>query len=127
MKIKILNGEGFVFSQESSCIEFEVQSSKIKDSFSLLDICETFGKVELPFGCRSGTCGSCRVEILAGDTLLKSPGAMEQDTLKRCQDSDVIRLSCRAHLDSEKEGVLEIKVASPVSEDVFKDSDDSQH
>lgn len=63
---------------------------------------------ELPHGCLSGSCGSCRIEVIEGAENLKAPGAVEQDTLKSlysdfCKEHgpDVmstkkIRLSCRA-------------------------------
>ncbi len=127
IKIKIFNGEGFFFSEKEEAKTFHVNLTETAETDSLLDICEKVAEVALPFGCRSGTCGSCRIEILSGKNNLKLPGAMELDTLTRCQDSDSVRLSCRAHLDKSSNGTLEFKVASPVPEHVFSSDDDATH
>ncbi|HAZ13756.1 MAG TPA: hypothetical protein DCY86_13270 [Bdellovibrionales bacterium] len=58
----------------------------------------------LPHGCLAGSCGSCKVEILAGAENLKSPGVIEKDTIKSiletCGTSPTypIRLACRARV-----------------------------
>ena len=66
--------------------------------------------VELPHGCLSGSCGACRVEILAGKENLQDPGVIEQNTIDALKDEyqklhgeefvaqKEIRLSCRAKI-----------------------------
>lgn len=63
---------------------------------------------ELPHGCLSGSCGACRVEVLAGAENLVPPGIIEQNTIDALKDEfkttkgadfvekTQIRLSCRA-------------------------------
>ncbi len=72
---------------------------------SLLDLLEE-NNIEYPFGCRSGTCGACRVRINQGLHLLESAGPIEEDTLLRCGHGPEIRLGCRVGL----------KISSPKEE-----------
>ena len=66
-----------------------------KENLPLLDHCEDAG-IAIPFGCRAGSCGSCRVQIIEGAALLQAVGPMERDTLDRCGDDESLRLACRA-------------------------------
>ena len=62
----------------------------------------------LPHGCLSGSCGACRVEVLAGQENLLAPGIIEKNTIESLRDefqktrgeefiqNKEIRLSCRA-------------------------------
>lgn len=58
--------------------------------------------IKLPHGCLSGSCGSCRIEILEGEENLSEPSFIEQDTLKSLaseyNDEKKLRLSCRAKI-----------------------------
>ena len=85
---------------------------EVKENLPLLDHCEEVG-ISIPFGCRSGSCGSCRVEILEGAELLQAVGPMERDTLDRCGDVDNnVRLACRVRFAStEQAGCLKIAPA----------------
>jgi ferredoxin len=63
---------------------------------------------ELPHGCLSGSCGACRVEVVAGQENLLAPGIIEKNTIESLKDEfqkihgvdfirgKEIRLSCRA-------------------------------
>lgn len=64
----------------------------------LFDALEGQG-LSLPHGCLSGSCGACRIEVLAGDNNLAPMGAIEKDTVEHLVDQypgKKIRLSCRA-------------------------------
>lgn len=56
--------------------------------------------IKLPHGCLSGSCGSCRIEILSGEDNLLPASFIEQDTINSIMHeydpSKKIRLSCRA-------------------------------
>ena len=75
-------------------IKFEVNKDHI-----LFDELERQGH-SLPHGCLSGSCGSCRLEILEGAQNLSKMGPVEADTVQMIQknySADMtIRLSCRA-------------------------------
>jgi len=59
---------------------------------------------ELPHGCLAGSCGACRIEIIEGAENLKTPSAVESDTIDHIKKNLVnnpsknIRLSCRAKI-----------------------------
>ena len=62
---------------------------------ALLDAAGAAG-LDLPHGCRSGTCGACAVEILQGAEHLDPPDPIEADSLDRYRMRDCERLACRA-------------------------------
>ncbi len=81
--------------------------------FSVLDVAEE-GKLSLPYGCRSGSCGSCRVIVLEGLELLEARTPIEEDTLDRCKDPSNTRLACRARFKANAEGTLCLSIAPAV-------------
>ena len=60
----------------------------------LLDIVDAFD-VPVAFGCRSGTCGTCRIEIESGGELLSPPDENEQWQIERLVGKN-LRLACLA-------------------------------
>ncbi len=65
----------------------------------LLDICdEHFAPI--PFSCRSASCGTCHVEVLAGAELLEPPEAEEQELLDLLRGPAGSRLACQARVRS---------------------------
>ena len=82
---------------------------QVNDEVILFDALDDQGEM-LPHGCLSGSCGSCRIEIIEGSENLKEPSAIEQDTINSIKlsqrkalgesydDSVDIRLSCRARV-----------------------------
>lgn len=97
----------------------ELQVKSGKDA-AILDLCEDEG-VNLPYGCRSGSCGSCRVQIVAGAELLTECSYLEQDTLERHHDTDDIRLACRACLKAQASQPAQALVMIPAKTVVFDD------
>ncbi len=82
-------------SPNESDLKIEVVEGRV-----LFDELERQGVI-LPHGCLAGSCGSCRIEILAGAPNLSNPGAVESDTILHIQQNysglnKTIRLSCRA-------------------------------
>lgn len=82
---------------------------KVDDNSILFDALDDQGEM-LPHGCLSGSCGSCRIEIIEGSENLKEPSPIESDTINSIKfnqkrvlgdeydDSVDIRLSCRARV-----------------------------
>lgn len=83
-----------------------------KKGLSLLDWGE-LANVQLPYGCRSGTCGSCRVKVDSGAELLETRTPSEVDTLERCHDGPDIRLACRALIAVDTRGEITVSLAPP--------------
>ena len=50
---------------------------------------------DLTFGCRSGSCGTCRVRILKGLERCSPPGAEERDFLRALEAPGDQRLACQ--------------------------------
>ncbi len=54
------------------------------------------GESDLPFGCRSGTCGTCVLTVVEGAEGLDEPGFVEADTLAVCGETEPgRRLGCQ--------------------------------
>lgn len=78
-----------------------IQSVECPTGQNLFQCFEEKG-IKLPHGCLSGSCGSCRIEILEGNENLSEPSFIEQDTLKSLateyKEEKKLRLSCRAKI-----------------------------
>ena len=76
---------------------------------SVLDDLEAAGN-KVPFGCRAGSCGVCRVVVEKGLEHFEAMGPVEEDTVARIPKSDgggsLLRLSCRAQLKKGANGEL---------------------
>ncbi|WP_163576219.1 2Fe-2S iron-sulfur cluster-binding protein [Halomonas faecis] len=52
----------------------------------------------IPFRCKQGICGSCRIQIIEGGENASSPSKEESDFLMRLgHDTDNTRLACQTH------------------------------
>ena len=56
--------------------------ARISGSGPLVDVCDE-ARVAVDFSCRAASCGTCRVEVLAGADLFEPPGDDERETLLR--------------------------------------------
>lgn len=61
----------------------------------LIDACDAC-RAPVEFSCRSGTCGTCRIEVLEGEALLQPPRDDELETLDAFDAPPTHRLACRA-------------------------------
>jgi ferredoxin len=69
-------------------------SAEVTGRAHLVDVCDVAGAPVL-FSCRSASCGTCRVEILAGGELLDDPGKDEIDVLEIFGAPPTHRLACQ--------------------------------
>jgi ferredoxin len=90
-----------------------VDVAKVDPKLPLLDHAESKGLV-LPYGCRSGSCGACRVTIFKGLDLLQPMAPIEEDTLLRCEDPPNVRLACQAQPRAGAQGDLELEPAPEI-------------
>lgn len=65
------------------------------DGGRLLDACDD-ARAPIAFSCRSASCGTCRVEVLAGAELLYPPGPDELEVLTIFAAAPTERLACSA-------------------------------
>jgi ferredoxin len=69
----------------------------VPDGGRLVDVCDE-SEAPVPFSCRGATCGTCRIEILAGAELFEPREPEEADLLEILGDPPHIRLACQAKL-----------------------------
>jgi ferredoxin len=60
----------------------------------LIDVCDD-QRAPVAFSCRSSSCGTCRVDVVAGATLLEPPEQQELDVLEIFSGSPGQRLACQ--------------------------------
>jgi len=63
----------------------------------LVDICD-HSFAPIPFSCRSASCGTCHIEILAGADLLAPPEEQEEELLDILGGEGTARLACQARV-----------------------------
>ncbi|MGD8608829.1 MAG: 2Fe-2S iron-sulfur cluster-binding protein [Myxococcales bacterium] len=79
---------------EPAGLEVEAQAGE-----AIMDITDANPAAEVPYSCRSATCGTCRVEVLEGGEALSPPDEDELEVLEIFGDSpDRVRLSCQVRI-----------------------------
>ncbi len=75
---------------------------------ALVDLCDE-NNAPVPFSCRSASCGTCRIDVLEGATLLEPPRDEELDILDIFgDDPKKRRLACQARVGS-GEGLVRVR------------------
>ena len=92
---------------EPSGFETEVDAPVV-----LIDVTDEHPKADVPYSCRSASCGTCRVEVIAGADALVPPDDDEQDVLEIFGDEGPVRLCCQLELAKDTE-VLHLRVLDP--------------
>lgn len=77
-------------------IESNGRIVELNDGDRIRDACE---ELDVPFGCRSGFCGTCKIEILEGKDNLSDLTPEEIDMGDR---NNLHRLACQASINSGK-------------------------
>lgn len=67
------------------------------DGIGLADVAEAVG-ADITFGCRTGSCGTCRVRVADGLASCSAPDAEERDFLASLDAPADQRLACRVKL-----------------------------
>jgi ferredoxin len=76
----------------------------------VVDLCDALG-AEVPFSCRSASCGTCRIAVVEGGALLEPPGDDEAELLEIFGDDPAqFRLACQARLRRNADGRLRLRV-----------------
>ncbi len=65
---------------------------------ALADLADS-GRLPIPFGCHSGRCGVCQVQVLEG--ALAPPGKLEEAILEGFQCPEDVRLACQAFVEGD--------------------------
>ncbi|MCA9582817.1 MAG: (2Fe-2S)-binding protein [Myxococcales bacterium] len=67
----------------------------------LVDVTDQHPQAEVPYSCRSASCGTCRVEVIEGAEGLSPIDDDEQDVLDVFGNEPRVRLCCQIRLDKE--------------------------
>jgi 2Fe-2S ferredoxin len=81
---------------------------EVKVGTALVDVCDEQPEAEVPFSCRSASCGTCRVRVKEGMELLSKPQDDELDVLEVFGDGKDVRLCCQIQLVADGRLVLEV-------------------
>ncbi|MCA9603083.1 MAG: 2Fe-2S iron-sulfur cluster-binding protein [Polyangiales bacterium] len=82
-------------------IRFEPANYEVKDvapGTALVDVTDEHPGAEVPFSCRSASCGTCRIEIVEGAEGLSEIDDDEQDVLDIFGNEPRVRLCCQTKL-----------------------------
>jgi len=78
---------------------------------AIMDITDANPAAEIPYSCRAATCGTCRVEVVAGGEALSTPDEFELEVLEIFGDTpDRVRLCCQARIVGGADGPVVLKV-----------------
>jgi len=80
----------------------------VKVGTELVDTCDEHPEAEVPFSCRSASCGTCRVRVREGMELLSKPQDDELDVLEVFGDGKDVRLCCQISVVGEGKITLEV-------------------
>lgn len=80
----------------------------VKVGTALVDTCDEHPEAEVPFSCRSASCGTCRVRVQEGMALLSKPQDDELDVLEVFGDGKDVRLCCQISVVGEGKITLEV-------------------
>ncbi len=83
------------------------KTADVPEGGHLVDACDHH-LAPIPFSCRSASCATCQIEVLAGADLLEPPGDDELNLLEVLAAPSNVRLACQACV-KPGPGVLRIK------------------
>jgi 2Fe-2S ferredoxin len=65
----------------------------------LVDVTDEHPQADVPYSCRSASCGTCRVEVLEGEDALAAPEDDELEVLHVFGDEPRVRLCCQLRIE----------------------------
>jgi 2Fe-2S ferredoxin len=99
----------------STTIRFEpadVTVPNIRAGSYLVDVTDEFPEAEVPYSCRSASCGTCRVKVVQGAEAFDPPEDDELEVLEAFGEPSDVRLCCQLQLAREVPVVV-LKVVDP--------------
>ena len=81
---------------------------EVSPGTALVDVCDEHPDAEVPFSCRSASCGTCRCRVVEGMESLCKPEDYELDVLEVFGDGPDVRLCCQVELVSDANVTLEV-------------------
>jgi ferredoxin len=64
----------------------------------IVDVCDDNPRSEVPFSCRSASCGTCRVQVVEGANAFPRPEADEEGVLEIFAEGPDVRLACQLRI-----------------------------
>jgi 2Fe-2S ferredoxin len=82
----------------------------------LIDVTDEHPQADVPYSCRSASCGTCRVEVLEGEEALVTPEDDELEVLHAFGDEPRVRLCCQLRLarSAESSSRVVLRVVEPL-------------
>jgi 2Fe-2S ferredoxin len=65
----------------------------------IVDVTDEHPQADVPYSCRSASCGTCRVEVVEGAEALVTPEDDELEVLQVFGDEPRVRLACQLRLE----------------------------
>lgn len=78
----------------------------VQPGTALADLTDEHPDAEVPYSCRSASCGTCRVEVRQGADALSEPDDDELDVLEIFGNEPGVRLCCQIKLEKDEDVVL---------------------
>jgi ferredoxin len=72
----------------------------------LVDVVDDHPEADVPFSCRSATCGTCRVEVTEGADALEPADSDEREVLALFGDPPEVRLCCQLRVARDTDRVV---------------------
>jgi 2Fe-2S ferredoxin len=89
-----------------------VEIEGITPGTRLVDVTDEHPESEVPYSCRSASCGTCRVHVVEGADALSEPEDDELDVLDIFGNEPGVRLCCQIQLARDTDRVV-LRVVDP--------------
>ncbi|MEM1413950.1 MAG: 2Fe-2S iron-sulfur cluster-binding protein [Myxococcota bacterium] len=95
-------------------VRFEPSSfeTTVTPGTALLDVTDEHPDADVPYSCRSASCGTCRVEVVEGADAMLPAEDDELDVLEIFGDEPGVRLCCQLTLAKETDQIV-LRVVDP--------------
>ncbi len=87
--------------------------TSVKSGTPLVDVTDEHPDADVPYSCRSASCGTCRVEVVSGVEGVAPPEEDELEVLEVFGNEKNVRLCCQLRLDHDVERLV-LRVCDPV-------------
>lgn len=78
----------------------------------IVDVCDDNPRSEVPFSCRSASCGTCRVAVVQGGEAFPKPESDEEGVLEMFGSEPGVRLACQLRIVRETQAIT-LRVVEP--------------
>lgn len=103
-----------IFRRLMAKVRFEPSGyeTEIHPGGTFVDLTDDHPKAEVPYSCRSASCGTCRVEVVEGADAMAPAEDDELEVLEIFGDEGSVRLCCQLKLAHDTDRVV-LRVVDP--------------